>query len=182
MVKELIEIGKSILIAIIAAFLIITFVFETVNVDGHSMDPTLNNGDRLIVEKVSYYFRAPRAGDIVVIKYPANPKEKFIKRVIGVGGDRIKIEDGKLYVNGAVKKEPYILETMTGDFDEVTVPQNTVFVMGDNRNNSRDSRFPDVGFVSYKMVVGRAAFRIYPFSRAGKLSAFQNWKGRSIWL
>ncbi|HBC97690.1 MAG TPA: signal peptidase I [Clostridium sp.] len=172
--KELIEIGKSILIAIIAAFLIITFIFETVSVDGHSMDPTLSNGDRLIVEKVSYYFRAPKPGDIVVIKYPANPKEKFIKRVIGVGGDRIKVENGKLYVNDVVKNEPYILETMTSDFNEVTVPQNTVFVMGDNRNNSRDSRFPDVGFVNYKMVVGRAALRIYPFSRMGRLSTFQN--------
>ncbi|MHC6179596.1 signal peptidase I [Clostridium sp. JNZ X4-2] len=174
MAKELIEIGKSILIAIIAAFLIITFIFETVSVDGHSMDPTLNNGDRLIVEKVSYYFRAPKPGDIVVIKYPADPKEKFIKRVIGVGGDRVRIEDGKLYVNDVVKNEPYILETMTGNFDEVTVPQNTVFVLGDNRNNSRDSRYPDVGFVSYKMVVGRAAFRLYPFNRMGRLSSVQN--------
>lgn len=126
------------------------------------------------MEKVSYYFRAPKPGDIVVIKYPANPKEKFIKRVIGVGGDRIKVENGKLYVNDVVKNEPYILETMTSDFNEVTVPQNTVFVMGDNRNNSRDSRFPDVGFVNYKMVVGRAALRIYPFSRMGRLSTFQN--------
>lgn len=174
MLKELIELGKSVIIAIIAAFLIITFVFETVRVDGHSMDPTLNNNDRLIVEKVSYYFRAPKPGDIVVIKYPANPKEKFIKRVIGVGGDKIKIEDGKLYVNGVLKKESYILEPMIGDFNEVTVPENTIFVMGDNRNNSRDSRFPDVGFVDYKMVVGRAAFRIYPFSRMGILSLVAN--------
>lgn len=167
--KELIELGKSIVIAIIAAFLIITFVFETVSVDGHSMDPTLNNKDRLIVEKVSYYFRAPKPGDIVVIKYPANPKEKFIKRVIGVGGDRIKIQNNTLYVNDVPKDEPYILEHTMTDFDEVTVPQNTVFVMGDNRNNSRDSRYPDVGFVDYKMVVGRAAIRIYPFSRFGSL-------------
>ncbi|BAH06354.1 hypothetical protein CKR_1303 [Clostridium kluyveri NBRC 12016] len=172
--KELIELGKSVVIAIIAAFLIITFVFETVSVDGHSMDPTLNNKDRLIVEKVSYYFRAPKTGDIVVIKYPANPKEKFIKRVIGVGGDRIKIENGNLYVNDVLKKESYILEPMLGDFDEVTVPENTVFVMGDNRNNSRDSRFSDVGFVDYKMVVGRAALRIYPFNRMGSLSSVVN--------
>ncbi|ADK14362.1 MULTISPECIES: signal peptidase I [Clostridium] len=170
--KELLDLGKSILVAIIAAFLIITFVFETVSVDGHSMDPTLNNKDRLIVEKVSYYFRAPKPGDIVVIKYPANPKEKFIKRVVAVGGDKVKIENGKLYVNDVAKNEPYILEPMvTGDFNEVTVPNNTVFVLGDNRNNSRDSRFSDVGFVNYKLVVGRAAFRIYPFSRFGTLKS-----------
>ncbi len=170
MVKELIELGKSIVIAIIAAFLIITFVFETVSVDGHSMDPTLNNKDRLIVEKVTYYFKAPKPGDIVVIKYPADPKEKFIKRVVAVGGDRVKIENNKLYINDKPKDEPYILEQNMRDFNEVTVPQNTVFVLGDNRNNSRDSRYPDVGFVDYKMVVGRAALRIYPFSRFGGLA------------
>jgi signal peptidase I len=170
LVKELIELGKSIVIAIIAAFLIITFVFETVSVDGHSMDPTLNNKDRLIVEKVTYYFRAPKPGDIVVIKYPADQKEKFIKRVIAVGGDRIKIENNKVYVNDQPKNEPYILEKTMRDFNEVKVPQNTIFVMGDNRNNSRDSRYPDVGFVPYKLVVGRAVLRIYPFSRFGKLA------------
>lgn len=173
MLKELLDIGKSILIAIVAAFLIITFVFETVSVDGHSMNPTLNDGDRLIVEKVSYYFRSPEPGDIVVIKYPANPKEKYIKRVVAVGGDRVKIQGGKLYINDKPKNEPYILEPMIDDFNEVTVPQNTIFVMGDNRNNSRDSRFSDVGFVSYKMVVGRAVFRLYPFSDIGALKSYR---------
>lgn len=173
MLKELFDIGKSILIAIVAAFLIITFVFETVSVDGYSMNPTLNNGDRLIVEKVSYYFRAPEPGDIVVIKYPANPSEKFIKRVVAVGGDRVKIQNGKLYINDKIKHEPYILESMIGDFNEVTVPYNTIFVLGDNRNNSRDSRFSDVGFVNYKLVVGRAAFRIYPFSKMGTLKSYR---------
>ncbi len=170
MVKELIELGKSVIIAIIAAFLIITFVFETVSVDGHSMDPTLGNKDRLIVEKVSYYFRTPKAGDIVVIKYPADPKEKFIKRVIGVAGDKIKIENSKLYINDKPKDESYILEQNMRDFSEVTVPDNTIFVLGDNRNNSRDSRYSDVGFLKYNMVVGRAALRIYPFSKFGSLS------------
>lgn len=174
MVKELIELGKSMIIAIIAAFLIITFVFETVSVDGHSMDPTLSHKDRLIVEKVSYYFRAPKPGDIVVIKYPADPKEKFIKRVVAVGGDKVRVENNKLYINDVQKNEPYILEKTMSDFNQVTVPQNTVFVMGDNRNNSRDSRFQDVGFVDYKMVVGRAALRIYPFSKFGRLSSLGN--------
>jgi signal peptidase I len=174
MVKELIELGKSMVIAIIAAFLIITFVFETVSVDGHSMNPTLHNKDRLIVEKVSYYFRPPEPGDIVVIKYPANPSEKFIKRVIAVGGEKVKIENNKVYINGIPKNEPYILEPTMQDFKEVTVPKNTIFVLGDNRNNSRDSRYPDVGFVDYKMVVGRAVLRIYPFSRFGRLTAYEN--------
>ncbi|PRR80269.1 Signal peptidase I S [Clostridium liquoris] len=171
MVKELIELGKSILIAIVAAFLIITFVFETVSVDGLSMYPTLHNKDRLIVEKVSYYFRKPTPGEIVVIKYPADPREKFIKRVIAVEGDKVKVEDNKVYVNNKPLDENYIFEQRMQDFNEVTVPENTIFVMGDNRNNSLDSRDPRVGFVNYNMVVGRAALRIYPFDRAGRLNA-----------
>lgn len=170
MIKELIELGKSVIIAIVAALLIITFVFETVSVDGLSMFPTLNNKDRLIVEKVSYYFREPKAGDIVVIKYPADTREKFIKRVVATGGDRVKIQDNKLYINGQIKEESYINEqNINGFYNEVTVPKDTIFVLGDNRNNSRDSRFPDVGFVSLKLVVGRAALRIYPFNRFGSL-------------
>ncbi|MBD5639287.1 signal peptidase I [Clostridium botulinum] len=169
MLKELMEIVKSIIVAVIAAFLIITFVFETVSVEGHSMDPTLNNRDRLIVEKVSYYFRKPKDGDIVVIKYPSDTREKFIKRVIAVPGDTVSIHDNKVYVNGKAKEESYILENYMEDFNEVKVPENSVFVMGDNRNHSRDSRFPDVGFVNYKLVVGRAAIRIYPFNKFGSL-------------
>ncbi|WP_125153751.1 signal peptidase I [Clostridium rectalis] len=175
MVKELIELGKSIIIAMVAAFLIITFVFETVNVDGLSMYPTLHNNDKLIVEKVSYYFRKPTYGDIVVIKYPANPKEKFIKRVIGTPGDRIKIENNKLYLNGKELTENYIFEHRMEDFNEVTIPDNTIFVMGDNRNNSLDSRDSEkVGFVNYNMVVGRATLRVYPFKDAGKISLKAN--------
>ena len=174
MVKQLVELLKSVIIAIIAALLIITFVFETVRVDGYSMNPTLNNNDRLIVEKVTYYFRQPEPGDIVVIKYPANTEEKFIKRVVAVQGNTVEIKNNTLYINGIAKKENYILEDTMSDFSKVTVPQGTIFVMGDNRNNSRDSRYPDVGFVSTSLVVGRAVLRIYPFSNFGLLTASVN--------
>ncbi|MBV1820235.1 signal peptidase I [Clostridium cochlearium] len=174
MVKELIELGKSILIAIIAAFFIITFIFETVSVDGHSMYPTLNDKDRLIVEKVTYYFRKPKKGDIVVIKYPKNPKEKFIKRVIATGGDKIRIENDTVYVNDEAKNEDFIFEHKMEDFPEVTIPEGTIFVMGDNRNNSLDSRDERVGFVKLNMVVGKATLRIYPFKKWGILSAITN--------
>ncbi|GAA0734909.1 signal peptidase I [Clostridium oceanicum] len=169
MAKQFMEIIKSIVIAVIAAFLIITFVFETVSVDGHSMDPTLNDRDRLIVEKVSYYFRKPKPEDIIVLKYPSDTREKFIKRVVAVAGDKVSIHDDKVYVNGKEKDEPYIAKERMEDFNEVIVPEDTVFVLGDNRNHSRDSRYPDVGFVNLKLVVGRAALRIYPFSRFGSL-------------
>ncbi|MCM8710606.1 signal peptidase I [Clostridium sp. SYSU_GA19001] len=170
MIKEIVELVKSIVIAIIAAILIITFVFETVSVDGQSMFPTLDHKDRLIVEKVSYYFRKPEVGDIVVFKYPADTREKFIKRVIAVSGDKVKIEDNKLYVNGIEKNEPYLNEKIiNGYYPETTVPKNTIFVLGDNRNNSKDSRFPDVGFINLKLVVGKASIRIYPFNKIGKV-------------
>lgn len=170
MLKNLIELAKSVIIAIVAAVLIITFVFETVSVDGLSMFPTLNNKDRLIVEKVSYYFRDPKVNDIVVLKYPADTREKFIKRVVAVSGDKVKIEDNRLFINGVEKDEPYLNEKfINGFFNEVTVPENTVFVLGDNRNNSRDSRFPDVGFVNKKLIVGRAVLRLYPFNKIGRI-------------
>jgi signal peptidase I len=170
LIKDIIELIKSIFIAIIAAILIITFVFETVSVDGQSMAPTLAHKDRLIVEKVSYYFRDPKINDIIVLKYPADTREKFIKRVVAVAGDKVKIEDNRLFVNGIEKDEPYIKERfINGYFNEVTVPENTIFVLGDNRNNSKDSRFPDVGFVNLKLVVGKAALRIYPFDKIGRI-------------
>lgn len=174
MVRELIEICKSIIIAVIAAFLIMTFIGRTVSVEGSSMNPTLNNKDRLILEKVTYYFKKPKNGDIVVIKYPSDTKQNFIKRVIAVGGDKLKIVNHEVYVNGVKMKEPYINEPMNADIDssfqeETVIPEGTVFVMGDNRNHSEDSRYSDVGFVPLKLVVGKAVFRIYPLNKIGKV-------------
>ncbi|MFA9399177.1 MAG: signal peptidase I [Clostridiaceae bacterium] len=167
--KEVLEFVKSLAIAIIAAILIITFVFQTVTVEKTSMYNTLDNGDRLILEKITYYFREPKMGDIIVFKYPSDTREKFIKRVIATGGDKIKIEDGKLYINNELKEEEYIYEPMNSDFNEVTVPDGTFFVMGDNRNNSMDSRESSVGFVDEDLVLGKAAFRLYPFNKIGVL-------------
>lgn len=170
LIKDIVELIKSILIAVIAAVLIITFVFETVSVDGQSMLPTLNHKDRLIVEKVSYYFRKPDVGDIVVFKYPADTREKFIKRVVAVAGDKVRIENNKLYVNDKEIDEPYLNEKIiNGFYNEAVVPENTIFVLGDNRNYSRDSRFPDVGFISNKLVVGKASLRIYPLNKIGRI-------------
>lgn len=170
MLRDLIELVKSVAIAVVTAMLIIAFVFETVSVDGQSMVPTLNHKDRLIVEKVSYYFRKPKVDDIIVIKYPADTREKFIKRVVATAGDKVKIEDNRLFINGVEKEEPYLSERfINGFYPETTVPENTIFVLGDNRNNSRDSRYSDVGFVNLKLIVGRAALRIYPFKRIGRI-------------
>lgn len=170
MYKEIISFIKSLVIATIAAVLIITFVFQVVNVDKTSMYPTLKPNDRLILEKVTYYFSKPSRGDIVVFKYPKDNREKFIKRVIGIPGDKIKIENGILYINGEKQEESYIKEPMIGDFSETTVPEGTIFAMGDNRNNSMDSRDESVGFIPYKLIIGKAVFRIYPLDSIGRLN------------
>lgn len=164
---ELFELFKSILIAIIAAAIIIAFIFETVSVDGSSMYPTLRNNDRLIIEKVTYYFRSPKPMDVIVMKNPRNNSERYIKRIIAVEGDKIEIYNNKVYINGSLKDELYIFENRINDFSEITVPKNTVFVLGDNRNNSTDSRI--LGPINLKLIVGKAFIRLLPFNKVGRI-------------
>lgn len=164
---ELFELVKSILIAIIVAIIIIAFIFQTVSVDGSSMYPTLRNNDRLIIEKVTYYFQKPKSMDIIVMKNPRNNSERYIKRIIAVEGDKIEIYNNKVYINGSLKDEPYLFENRINDFGEITVPKNTVFVLGDNRNNSTDSRI--LGPINLKLIVGKAFIRLLPFNKAGRI-------------
>ncbi len=153
---------ESIIIALILAVIIKAFIFETVLVDGSSMMPTLRDRDRLAVNKIGYRLDGPRHGDIVVFKYPADPSLIFIKRVIGTEGDRVEVRNHRVYINGVELNEPYINERPLGDYSEVVVPRGTVFVMGDNRNDSRDSRFADVGFVPLDNIRGEAIIRMWP--------------------
>jgi signal peptidase I len=152
-----------IILALFLTLMITNFCIEAVYVDGNSMLPTLKHNDKLIVEKIYYKFKRPERQQIIVFKYSADTRKRFVKRIIGVEGDRIKIINGKIYLNDKVLNEFYILESYSDDFEEVTVPKDTVFVLGDNRNNSKDSRFQDVGFVKNKLIVGRIIFKIYPF-------------------
>lgn len=160
--NEWVEWLQSIVIALLLAFLLRMFVFDVVMVEGSSMHPTLESGDRLIVFKLGYRFRLPEHGDIVVFRNPDNPRVNYIKRVIGVEGDRVEIKDGKVYVNGKALVEPYIAEPTLGEYPETVVPEGTIFVMGDNRNFSRDSRNSQVGFIPLENVVGKAKIRIWP--------------------
>jgi signal peptidase I len=150
--------------AALAAFIMI-FIARAYTVDGPSMLPTLINGERLMVDKITYRIRPPRRGEIVVFRYPANPKESFIKRVIGVPGDTIQIYGGVVYVNEESLAEDYLGEAFYGRFGPRTVPENAYFVLGDNRNNSEDSRDPRVDFVPRSMIVGRAIWRYWPIPR-----------------
>jgi len=154
---------ECIFIAVVIAIVIKAFFIETIQVDGSSMVPTLLDGERLIVNKIGYTIGQPDRGDIVIFKYPADPSLTFIKRIIGIEGDTVEIKDHKVFVNGQELDEPYIMEKTLSDYPAACVPENTVFVLGDNRNYSKDSRYPDVGFVPLKNVKGEAFFRIWPF-------------------
>jgi signal peptidase I len=152
-------------IAVITILFIMIFIVQSFLVKGSSMEPTLWDGERLLVNKLIFRVRPPQTGDIIVLKYPKNPKVKYIKRVIAGPDQSVYIRDGKVYVDGIELKESYIKEKMTTDFDFVTVPERTVFAMGDNRNYSKDSRDPDVGFVPYDNLVGRAIFIFWPIPK-----------------
>jgi signal peptidase I len=152
----------SIVVAVVLAFLIRQFVVELYIVDGPSMRPTLQSQQRLVVNKFIYRFREPEKGEILVFQYPRDPSRDFIKRVIAVPGDTVEIKEGRVLVNDQVLSEDYILEKTRGDYPKSTVPQGTVFVMGDNRNNSEDSRFADVGFVPDALIKGKAVLVFWP--------------------
>ena len=152
----------SIVVAVVLAFLIRTFIVELYIVDGPSMRPTLESHERLVVNKFIYRFRPPEHGEILVFRYPRDPSRDFIKRVIAVPGDSIEIKDHRVFVNDQLLNEPYILEKTLSTYPKAVVPEGTIFVMGDNRNNSEDSRFVDVGFVPYDLIKGKAVLVFWP--------------------
>ncbi len=167
--KELREWVISISAAIIMALMIRTFIVELYVVDGPSMKPTLQNAERLVVNKFIYYVREPHKGEIIVFRYPSDTSRDFIKRVIATAGDTIEIKDGRVYVNDQLQREDYILEKTRSEYPKATIPEGTVFVMGDNRNNSEDSRFSDVGFVPLDLVKGKAVLIFWPTDEAKTL-------------
>ena len=163
--KEAIEYLKAIVTALVLAFFIITFVARSFRVDGMSMEPSLHNGERVMVNKVLYHFAQPQRGDVVVFPYPLEPKNMFIKRVIGVPGDEVKIRDGITYINDVAIEEPYIYAKSFNDYGPVVVPEGRVFVMGDNRNNSLDSRSTRVGMIPINKIEGRVEFVYWPLNK-----------------
>lgn len=169
--SEIREYIEAFIIAVVLALFIITFIAQSFRVDGSSMEPSFHNGQRLIVDKLSYRFNTPQTGDVIVFRYPTDLKRMFIKRVIGVSGDEILIKDGTVYLNGTALVENYINGPTHGAFTRnhgpVIVPADSFFVLGDNRLNSDDSRYPDVGFVPRNNIVGRAIFSYWPLTEIG---------------
>lgn len=173
-VKEVLEYAESLTVVFAVMLLIFTFIARPATVDGESMLPTLRNGERLVISNLFY---EPAPGDIVVLCGEADREEgrNLIKRIIAVGGQTIDIdfETGEVTVDGEVLDEPYILERThldEGTEFPLTVPEGEVFVMGDNRNASRDSRSLSVGTVKEEYIVGRVLFRFFPFDRFGTVS------------
>lgn len=159
----------SLMLAVLFILIIFTFLVRLVGVNGNSMNPTLKNGDWLAVKSVN---TTVERGDIVVITQPNSLGKPLVKRVIAKGGDEINIDffDHKVTVNGVVLDEPYIAEptaTMGNMVYPLTVPEGKVFVMGDNRNNSSDSREKYIGFIDEDYILGVAKFRLLPFSSFG---------------
>ena len=171
---EIYEWLEAIAFALSIVVILFTFVFRVVSVSGPSMNPTLTSGDRVILNSLFY---TPPNGDIVVITQPnSHDNEPLIKRVIAVEGQTISVDAEKdtVTVDGVVLTENYILEEdlqRAGDAFEypITIPKGKVFVMGDNRNDSFDSRASGLGLVDEDYIMGRAIFRIYPFERVGGL-------------
>ena len=159
----------SIVAAVVMALLIRTFIVELYIVDGPSMKPTLQHEERLVVNKFIYRLRNPEKGEILIFKYPRDTSRDFIKRVIATGGDTIEIKEGRVYVNDQLLKEDYILEKTRTEYPKVTIPEGTVFVMGDNRNNSDDSRFADVGFFPLDLIKGMAVVVFWPLDNMQSL-------------
>ena len=157
---------KTLVSAAVYATLIVTFGFQVARVDGLSMAPTLEDHDRLIVNKLVYELSEPRPGDIVMLYYPLNPEKMFVKRVIAKEGDIVRIVDGHVYVNDVPLHDDYVPQEFRShdDWGPQVVQQGYYFVMGDHRNNSSDSRH--WGSVPKKYIVGKVKVRWWPLQDA----------------
>ncbi len=166
---ELWDWAKSLLIALGIVWLVHQFGFNFSIVRGHSMEPTLYERELLFVNKIGYRFSAPSRGDVVIAKDPVGELargEYLVKRVVGLEGDVIEIRQGRLYVNGLAAGAEAVIED--GDYGPYSVPEGTVFVMGDNRNRgkSKDSRV--YGAIPKKLLLGKAEWIMWPYARLGQ--------------
>jgi signal peptidase I len=173
--KELLSFGWNVLVLLLLTWVILTYVGQRTSVSGQSMLPMLSNGDQLIVDKLTYHFREPERFDIIVFPYQYAKNTYYIKRVIGMPGETVQIDEaGTIFINGEPLTEHYGRETITTNklglaAEPITLGEDEYFVLGDNRNNSSDSREPTVGNIKREDIVGRAWLRIWPFKDFGIL-------------
>lgn len=167
--KEIMEWIIVIEVAVILAVVLNMFIIVNAIVPTASMETTIMTGDRLFGNRLAYNKEDPKRGDIVIFKFPDDEKQLFIKRIIGMPGDTLEMIDGVVYINGETIDEPYLATIPYGDYGPITVPDGAYFMMGDNRNNSADSRYWQQPFVYRDKILGKAVFCYFPFSEFGKI-------------
>ena len=158
---------RDLLFSAVASIIIITFLYQPVRVEGTSMLPRLEDRDRLFINKFVYHFTAIQRGDVVVFHYPRDPEKSYIKRVIALPGDRLRIDRGNVWVNGSKLAEPYVPEEYrdTRSIEEMIVPEDKYYMLGDHRSISSDSR--EFGPVERSLIYGKAEFVYWPTRDAG---------------
>jgi signal peptidase I len=162
----------EVVVIVVAAFaiamLVQYFLIKPFTIHQISMESTLMEGDRILLSRLTYHFRDPQSGDVIVFDSPVNQDEDLVKRVVAVAGQTVEIKDGSLYVDGVAQDEPYLLEQpFEGTYPETAIPPGQVFVMGDNRNNSGDSRM--FGPIDIDTIIGKAFVIYWPISHWGGL-------------
>lgn len=157
---------EAVLLAAVLALLVRLFLFETITIHQSSMYPNFQEADRVVIGKMVYRFQEPCRGDVVVFKSDLM-EMPLIKRAIGLPGETVAIHDNAVYIDGERLTEPYLCQTMYGEYGPETVPAESVFFLGDNRNSSEDSRFPGIGMVPYDYMRGKVRLRIWPIDRIG---------------
>src|SRR5947209_4612328 len=158
---------RDLCISILISLFIILFVYQPVKVEGGSMEPGLEDQERIFINKLAYRLEAIEHGDVIVFRYPRDTRKNFIKRVIGLPGDRVRVGDGHVYLNGHLLREPYVPEEYmdSRSSPEIRVPADSYFVLGDHRSMSNDSR--DFGPVSRNYIYGKAVFGYWPMEKVG---------------
>ena len=162
--KELWEYIKMIIFVVVVVLIVNNFLLINARVPSESMEKTIMTGDRFFGNRLAYLFDDPERFDIVVFKYPDDESQLFVKRVIGLPGETVEIKDGKVYINGSETPldDSFTPETPTGDYGPYVVPEDSYFMLGDNRNHSGDSRFWKQPYVEKEKIVGKAIFRYFP--------------------
>ena len=174
MKQEIIEWAKALIGALLVTLIIIFFIRPTV-VYGPSMEPSYYDREYLLISKAYVYAKGFEHGDVVVfkthLKMDSGGEKNLIKRIVGLPGDRVELKNGQVYLNGELLEENYTDGSKTVDFGktEWLIGEGEIFVLGDNRDNSKDSRFEDVGLIKKSAVMGKVVFRIFPLSRAGSI-------------
>lgn len=160
--KEIFEWVLTIAAAVMVALFINNFIIVNATVPTSSMEKTIMTNDRVIGLRFAYHSSEPERGDIIIFRFPDDEDILYIKRIIGMPGDTVEIHDGGVYIDGSLLDEPYLKVTTEGEFGPYTVPEGHYFMMGDNRNNSADSRYWDNTFLEREKIVGKAVLRYWP--------------------